>query len=167
MSLSPTQLAALKAAIEADPTLSQIPNTTDGNFEIAAALNQVASPAWVVWRTSVSRREILQSDEFNWTRLDNLTIGKARIWTDIFVDGTINPSKANVRTGVEAVWVGTAADLAVRAAVLAVCKANATRAQQLFSAGTGTTNSPATLQEGISETFRLSYQDVDAARNLP
>lgn len=164
MPLTSAQNAALKAYIDATPELSAIPNDTDGAYAVAALMNIEANPAWVVWRTTVTRREILQNG-FDWTRLDNLSVGKARIWSDIFVDGTINPSKANVRTGIEAVWVGTAADLAVRAAVYGHCKKNATVAQKLFSTGTGTTNDPATMGEGITETFRLNNQDVFTARN--
>lgn len=165
MALSPSQLAALKAAVLADPALASKPNNTDGNYDIAQALNLPASPAWVVWRTGVTRKEILQNG-FDWTRLDNLSVGKARIWSDIFVDGSINPSKANVRTGIEAVWVGTAQDLAVRAAVYVHCKANATRAQKIFSSGIGSTATPATLDDGVTEFFVLTYSDVEQARNL-
>lgn len=167
MTLTPAQLATLKADILADAELSALPNNSDGNFEIARRYNLAASPAWVIWRTDVSRRDILQSDQFNWTRVDNLSVGKARIWSEIFVDGVINPSKANVRAGIEAVWVGTAADLAVREAVLAVCKIEATRVQKLFSTGVGNSASPATLQSNLTEAFEVSYQDVGAARDLP
>lgn len=167
MSLTISQLQALKSFILNDPELNAFPNNSDGNYEIAIRLNAVASPAWIVWRTDVSRREILQRNGFDWTRLDNLSVGKARIWSDIFIDGVLNPSKPNVRAGIEAVWVGTAADLAVRAEVLAACKMEATRAQRLFSSGLGSIPTPATLDEGISEYFQLNYQDVETARNLP
>jgi hypothetical protein len=164
--LTSSQYTALKAFIAADPTLSQIPMGSDGAFAIAAAMNQPADPAWVVWRTAVTRREILQNG-FDWTRLDNLSVGKARIWQDIFVDGSLNASKPNVRAGIEAVWVGTAADLAVRAAVYVHCKRNATIAQKLFSSGTGTDATPATPGEGITDSFVLQYADVEIARELP
>lgn len=166
MALTPAQLAALKAAIEADGTLNAFPNNSDGAFAIAALLNQEASPAWVVWKTSVTRKEILQNG-FDWTRLDNLSVGKARVWSDIFVDGVINAGKANVRAGIDSVWVGTAADLAVRAAVYVHCKRNATRAQKLFSTGTGSDATPATMDENIDDSFQLSFSDVQSARQLP
>jgi hypothetical protein len=63
----------------------------------------------------------------------------------------INPSKANVRAGINAVWVGTAPDLAVRAAVYLHCFRDATLAEKLLkTAGTGTAadstgEGPATL----------------------
>lgn len=162
--LTTSQLAALKADILADSVLNAFPNNSDGAFEIAKAYNLAASPAWVVWRTGVTRREILQNG-FDWTRLDNLSVGKARVWSDIFVDGIINPSKPNVRAGIESVWVGTAPDLAVRAAVYVHCKANATRIQKLLSTGTGSDATPATMGEGIDDSFQLQYADVELARN--
>lgn len=166
MSLTANQLAALKASIDTDPAFDALKTTPDGRFAIAEAYNLPASPAWVIWRTRVTRSKILQNG-FDWTRLDNLSVGKARVWSDIFVDGVINPSKPNVRVGIESVWVGTSADLAVRAAVYTHCKQNATRAQKLFSTGTGTDATPATLDSGLDEGLIVTFSDVDAALNLP
>lgn len=160
--MTPQQLATLKAAILADPQLAAQPMTSGGALVIAEAMNLQATPAFVVWRSSVTRAEILQNG-FDWTRLDNLSVGKARVWSDIFVDGTINPSKSNVRTGIESVWVGTAQDLAVRAAVYIHCKRNATRAEKLFASGTGSDAAPATMgYEGA-----VPSDDVQQARELP
>lgn len=164
MALTPAQLATLKAAILADSELNAFPMNSDGAFAIAALLNQVASPDWIVWRTTVTRKEILQNG-FDWTRLDNLSVGKARVWSDIFVDGQLNPSKPNVRAGIESVWVGTAQDLAVRAAVYVHCKRQATRIQKILSAGTGSDATPATMDEGIGESFQIQYSDVEQARS--
>lgn len=164
MALTAPQLTTLKQAILDDPALAGLPNDTDNNLFIAAAFNLAASPAFTVWRTRVTRQEILQNG-FDWTRLDNLSVGKARIWTDIFVDGLINPSKANVRTGVEAVWVGTAQDLAVRAAVYVHCKRLATRGQKLFATGTGSDADPATMATNVEGS--ITGSDVETARNIP
>lgn len=126
-----------------------------------AALNSLSSPAHVVWKTSVTRREILQNG-FDWTRLDNLAVGKARVWNDIFAglnefnEASLNPSKINVRTGIESVWVGTAADLSVRAAVYVHCKRTATNAEKALATGTGSDAVPATMTfEG-----EISLQDA-------
>ena len=161
--MTPAQLATLKADIDADPTLSAFPANSDGAFAIAAIYNEEANPAWVVWRSSVTQDEIMQNG-FDWTRVDNLGVGPARIWEWMFKNQatSFNPSKPNVRAGIEAVWKGTAADLAVRAAVYVHCKRNATRAEKLFSTGTGTDATPATMDfEGD-----LSYSTVEAARSL-
>lgn len=110
--------------------------------QAADALNATASPAYIVWRSSVTDQEIMQNG-FDWARVDNLSVGKARVWDWMFRFGSIDPSKANVRAGIEAVWVGTAADLAVRAAVYSHCKRNATVAEKLLASGTGSDASPA------------------------
>jgi hypothetical protein len=136
--------------------------TSGGAAVIAEALNAPAEPPYIVWRTSVGRAEILQNG-FDWTRLDNLSVGKARIWSDIFVDGVINPSKLNVRAGIDAVWVGTAQDLAVRLAVYVHCKRTATRGEKLFATGTGSDAVPGTMTvEG-----NISNDDIQQARELP
>jgi len=159
------ELLILKANILASPDLDALKGSPNGRFEIARLYNLPASPTWVIWRRSVSRREILQNG-FDWTRLDNLSVGKARVWTDIFVDGVINPAKANVRAGIEAVWVGTQADLAVREAIYVHCRTNATRVQKLFSTGTGTTISPAMPSDSGSSDLTVSLFDVESALNL-
>lgn len=161
--LTPQQLTTLRAAIDADPALAAYPNNSDGNSVIASLLNQTASPAFLVWRTAVTWDEIMLNG-MDWARVDNLSVGKARIWDWMFQNEgrTCNPSKSNIRAGIDAAWVGTAADLAVRAAVYVHCKRSATRAEQLFATGTGSDAVPATMGwEGT-----LTYQDVDLARVL-
>ena len=123
--------------------------------QTATALNQPASPAFTVWRSSVSTDEVMRNG-MDWTRVDNLSIGKARIWEWMTRPGSFNPSKENVRAGIDATWVGTAADLAVRAAVYVHCKRLATVGEKLFATGTGSDASPATLViEG-----QFTYADI-------
>ncbi len=162
--LTTAQLATLKAAILADPLLDAQPNNTDGAFAIAAAFNLDAAPAFFVWRTAVPVDEIMQNG-FDWTRVDNLTVGKARIWDWMMRTGSLNPAQANVRAGVLATF-SVAADLATRLAVFTHCQRLASRAEQLFATGAGTT----TTEQGVGPAImgfegQLSYQDVDTARN--
>lgn len=160
--LTNAQLQALKSAILADPVLSSLPMTSGGALVIAEAFNAIASPDFIVWRTSVDPNEILRNG-MDWTRVDNLSVGKARIWEWMTRLGTFDPSKANIRSGIDATWVGTAADLAVRATVYTHCKRKATKAEQLFATGTGSDASPAVLSfEGA-----LTADDVQQARELP
>lgn len=143
MYLSPEQQVTLKAAILADSALNQI--YTDGDLgALASALN--ADSSTIVWRTSVTKDEIMQNG-FDWVEVDNLTVGKARIWEWLFDNATttINPSKANVRAGITECWKGTAAKLAVQAVVFGHCRRPATVLEKLFATGTGTTVSPALL----------------------
>ena len=160
--LNEQQLALLKADILADPVLSQWAATGYMASEIADAYNAAAAPEWVVWKTAVDPVEIM-TNGMDWTRVDNLSVGKARIWDWFTRLGTFNASKANIRAGIDATWVGTAADLAVRAMVYTHCKRAATRGEKIMSTGAGTTASPATMGfEG-----NLTYQDVEAALALP
>lgn len=140
MILTTAQLQAVKAWVIANQS---------SIFGQAAvdALNALASPAFIVWRTSVPMSEIMLNG-FNWTRVDNLSIGKARIWDwmkDAGVGQTIDPSKPNIRAGIDAVWVGTQADLDVRAAVYVHCKRSATVCEKLLATGTGSDAVPATM----------------------
>lgn len=167
--LTPQQLATLKTAIDADPVLAAKPLNSDGYFEIAQALNsELASPDFWVWKSLVSQDEIMQNG-FDWVRVDNLSVGKARIWEWMFdnASATINPSKANVRAGIAEVWKGTAADNAVRQAVFNHCQRLATRAQTLFAAGPGTTTSVDGVGPATMAVEAITMADVEAARALP
>lgn len=163
--LTTAQLQTLKLAIDADPVLAAFPLNSDGSFAIASEMNKIAAPAFFVWRTDVQISEIMLNG-FDWTRVDNLTVGKARIWDWMTSLGRINPAQANVRAGVLAVFT-TAADLANRNSVFGHSQRQATRAEKLFATGAGTTTTdqgvgPATMGlEGM-----LMYEDVDMARAL-
>lgn len=157
--LTTEQRTTLKTAILGDPVLNAFPAGSDGAYEIAAALNVEAAPTFVVWRTNVSIDEIMRNG-MAWDRVDNLTVGKARIWDWIGRLGTFDASKPNIRAGIDAAWIGTAADLAVRATIYTRCKRPATRVEKILATGTGSDASPATMTfEGA-----LSWQDVDLAR---
>ncbi len=157
--LTAQQLLLVKAAIDADATLAAIPNNPDGAFAIADALNLPAVPEFIVWKTSVSIDEIMRNG-MDWARVDNLSVGKARIWDWLGRLGTFDASRPNVRAGIDATWVGTTADLAVRAQVYTHCKRPATRAERILATGTGSNATPGTM------TFEgdITYQDVLQAR---
>lgn len=155
MALNDAQLLAFNSALfaETDPVLVGY-RDSGATPLIAAWYNAQRTPALVVWKTKLYLEEIIQNG-FDWVRVDNLSVGKARIWEWMFggEDRSINPSKPNVRAGIAEVWKGTQADLAVQASVLAHCKRNATRIEALFATGTGTTADPATMAfvESLSE----------------
>lgn len=158
--LTTAQQAVLAADIAADPAFASLPHNSDGAYAIALIYNQIVSPEFVVWKTRVTRDDIMQNG-FDWAEVDNLTVGKAHIWEWLFdnVGQQINPAKVNVRAGIDECWKGTAAKLAVRAQVYDHCKRPATRAEKLFATGTGTDANPATMgYEGS-----LSYYDVQTA----
>lgn len=145
MQLTTEQKTALAADIAANPQLVAYRNA--GNVgALATYYSTTASPDFIVWRTFVTQDEIMQNG-FDWMRVDNLSVGKARIWDWLFsnADRAINPTKDNVRAGIAECWKGTAADLAVQAVVLGHCKRKANRMEKLFATGTGTDASPATM----------------------
>lgn len=145
--MTPQQLATLKADILASTNPAIVAALANGDSgSIANAYNEDASPAFTVWKTSVTQDEIMQNG-FDWVRVDNLSVGKARIWEWLFDNqsNTINPSKANVRLGIDETWKGTTADLAVRAAVYVHCKRAASVFEKLFATGTGSDATPATM----------------------
>jgi len=157
--LTTEQKATLKTFIQNDTALNTL--YVDGNLSgLADGLNAVATPSFIVWRTAVTQDEIMQNG-FDWVQVDNLTVGKARIWEWMFknLSVSINPSKVNVRAGIEEAWKGTAAMLAVRAAIYVHCQRAASVVEKLFATGTGTAlpgGSPATMTlEGP-----LSYYDL-------
>ena len=146
--LTPAQRTTLKANILATP--AALAFYAVGNLSgLADFYNTTDAPSFFVWRTSVPLNEIMLNG-FDWTRVDNLSVGKARIWEWMFdTVGAIDPTKPNIRAGIEAVWVGTAADLAVRAVVYGHCQRTASRIEKLFAVGAGTTvvngSGPATM----------------------
>jgi len=132
--LTPDQRQALKAFIQGDAEANALYVLGDLTG-LADYLNASASPPYTIWRSSVDVNEIM-SNGFDWTRVDNATVGKARIWEWMMRQGSINPSKPNIRAGIDEAWSGTGADItAHRAAIYAHCKRLASRVEKVFSTG--------------------------------
>lgn len=144
--LTEQQVAILVNYVTTDPAFAGIPQTGDGAYEVRDRLDVVASPAFVVWKTSVTLDEIMQNG-FDWVLVDNLSVGKARIWEWLFdnAESSTNPSKINVRAGISECWKGTAAMLAQQAVILGHCKRSASRLEKLLATGTGSDATPATM----------------------
>lgn len=161
MALTAAQLQALRAAIDADPVLAAIPLGSDGDFQIAAAFNQPASPAFYVWKTSVSVADA--KDVLNYTAYIGRSQGERDAFAILFSNHVVNPSRANVRQAIQDIFSGPGATpVAQRAAFDALFKRTAKRGEALFATGTGSEGSPATMTfEG-----NVSYQDVGDAREL-
>ena len=155
MALTTEQLHVFRAALLAETDPDLVFRRDNGQAgRVAEWYNQVGANAPIVWKTSLQLEEIT-SNGFDWVRVDNLSVGKARIWEWMFgaESKSINPSKPNIRAGIAEVWKGTAADLAVQATVLYHCKRPATRIEALYATGSGTTAAPSTLvfTEQLSE----------------
>ena len=106
--LTGPQQQTLKTFIANTSALNSFPNTLDGAWEIATLLNLVVTPDFIVCKTNVAIDEIMRNG-MDWARVDNLSVGKARIWEWMTKLNTINAAKPNIRAGIDAAWVGTAA----------------------------------------------------------
>lgn len=159
--LTAEQNTVLKNYINGRPEWASLPNINVGNSVIAEGLNAIASPAFTVWRSSISMSDILRAFvAADWTEVDGLTAGKARIWDWLRDLGTVDPSSPAIRAAIEECWKGTAARLAVQGRVLASCKRDARLIEQLLATGTGTPASPANLVfEGI-----ITPDEIETAR---
>src|SRR5687767_7670528 len=97
MALTLTQLQALKTEIDADPLLSSQPINSDGAFFIAAELNKLASPSFIVWRTNVPTSDVKKA--IVWTEYIGRSIGEQNAFALMISNGIVNASDANVRQG--------------------------------------------------------------------
>ena len=160
MALTTEQLHVFRAALLAETDPDLVFRRDNGQAgRVAEWYNQVGANAPIVWKTSLQLEEIT-SNGFDWVRVDNLSVGKARIWEWMFGNEqkSINPSKPNIRAGSAEVWKGTAADLAVQATVLNHCKRGTSRIEALFADGTGTAAVPATMGfEGLLTEMDISF----------
>ena len=157
--LTPAQKTTLAAHIAASPDLNVIPNTYDGAFEIARLMALPASPAFIVWKSSVPKSEVGKA--FQASALAAITAGNNDKLANFAAwNETVEPWRADQRAFFDDVF-SVAAGATTRASLLALWKRQANRAEKLFAPGTGSDASPATLTfEGA-----LDYNDVYAARN--
>ena len=192
MPLTSAQIAALRADIDADPVLSQLPNAGDSSYTIADAYNALAAPDFLVWRTDVPVRSII--DTFNFTaftptdsvpesNVDQASLQRfiARILVvqtkqmnlQLMLQGreTIDASLPNVRAGLRDALIqvpaGTnGASVTVAGAnatsALNACTRRATRAEKLFATGSSTTG--AVTASVMGYVGPISPADVDIAR---
>jgi len=150
--LTDSQVVTLRAAILAEADAAFVEMRTNGaTGAMAAWLNQDA-PGFYVWKTRVTEQEItsLTSSDatvWSWPAYIARTEAERNGWARMF-NGTysINPSLAQVRTGIADIFSGSANNApAQRAHLLAMGKRLATRAEKLFATGTGTSAVPATM----------------------
>lgn len=140
MDTTAAQRATLKTAILAEPTLAAAIAAGD-DVQVAAWCNADTSPAFVVWRSSVATRDMLEV--VTWTEVDGLTNGKARILEWMMSLGTVNAGLAKVRQGLADCFGAASASYV---SILPVLKRTATKAEALLATGTGTDATPARLR---------------------
>lgn len=142
--LTPTQLQVLRADINSDPSLANQPNNADGAIAIAAAYNTLASPTFIVFRSSVSITLVGQS--MLSTDIANLTTANTNrlMVIALYAGGTFNPANADTWQGFNDIFSAAGA-AGTRTNLLALRKRSATRGEKLFATGTGSDASPGTL----------------------
>ena len=161
MALTTQQLQTLKAHIDASPDLNTYPMTGDGAYAIAELMNLPSSPAFIVWKSAVSKNDV--GKVFQASALAAITAGNNDKLANFAAwNETVYPSRADQRAFFDDVF-SVAAGATTRASLLAFWKRTAKRAEALFATGTGSDASPATMTfEGS-----ISYTDVIEARQLP
>lgn len=163
--LSDPQKITLKAAALADPTAAAYITAGDDSG-LQGWFN--TSTACVVWRTSLSAREIYEKvstegTTWNWTTyIANTTAAERDAWREMAnLVYPLNPSLQNVRDGWDKIFSGAgAAVVAQRAHLSAIAKRAPTKAEQILATG------PCSLAT-LGWEGTISGTDVIAIRNAP
>lgn len=180
--MTPAQITLIKAAIAADPVMSQAAMDPPGHQVVQNALNAI-DPAFFVWKTTSDAAAI--NDAITWANLtpsdaaDGTAIFTNRalvcqakqINLQIFLQGrdTINSAKNNIRAGFQdsltniPSGAGGVLQNANWPAVKTAMTRNANVLEKVLATGTGTTGSPANL--GFEGTISLA--EVEAIRTAP
>lgn len=129
MELSPARRATLLAAINADGTLSALPKSTAAAIRIARGFNQNSNPAVIVWKSSVTKAEVLE-------RIDVADLASRtadqRSMLLVYLAGEVVPcDRPRVREAFATIFSGT--NTATR--LLALWKRTATRLEAVFASG--------------------------------
>jgi hypothetical protein len=180
MALTTAQLQSLKADVLANVgtipagqpwtdafggvAINAIPDTGVGNAVVAAYYNQPAVPAWTTWRKNVTILEV--GNNLNGTDLGGLSsLNHTRLQTVVMLSQLgIDASLADRRQFFDDIFSG-AGGATTRAQLLVLWKRTATRAQKLFSTGTGSDAFPATTASNVGDNFLLSPADILNAYN--
>lgn len=181
MPLTGPQLATLKADILAkmaagqplESVASSSPGDPDANTFIAAYYNAIASPDYWVWRSSVTKGELVNSvgpegTSFNWVGNGFITRqpGEQTAWQELFNGtNTVNASQTNVRQAFADIFSGSGNAAANRTHLLSIARRKAKRGERLFvvGPGNGTTGNP----DNLGFEGNLTINDIEAARTLP
>jgi hypothetical protein len=156
--MTPEQYQTLANHIRANTNQAIVAALEIRNDVLMAELYN-ASSTFVVWRSSLTPEQVRDAitNGDGLAQLDNLTVGKRDSLLWVF-SGNTNPSNATQRSAIEGLC-GT--QNALKAAILAAQKRVATKAEQVFSTGTGSDANPGVLEwEGI-----LSHPDISMALN--
>ena len=140
--MTPAQIAILRPVVQAEPSLAQAVLTGQDNV-IAAWLNALAVPPFIVWKTSITKNQV--GEAMNSAEVGGLTTANTnRLMVMQAYSEAFNPSRADTRAGFDGVFAG-AGGVLTRAALLALYKRSATRAEKVLAVGNGLDATPATM----------------------
>ena len=113
MPFTDAQALELVADIEADPSLSALPENSDSAEAIATAYNQPAQPPYWVWKTRLMTQDVYsvttpEATTWSWTTYIQRSVAERDAWREMSQPGFINPSLANVRKGWDDIFSGAA-----------------------------------------------------------
>lgn len=151
--LTGAQLQTLATAIANDPLLNNLPHDSDGAALVVNNMNQQANPTFWVWKTGVSKREMVggvsvDGTSFIWAGNGFITrsVGELTAWQELFdTEGMVNPALANVRQAFTDIFSGTGNAASNRTHLAAISRRTASKFEKLYTTGTGSTASPGLL----------------------
>lgn len=162
MSLTTAQQQALKSYIDSVPAWAALPNDSSNALIIAEALNLIATPAFIVWKTRVTTEEV--GNAVNYVAVEAMTdANRGRITTFYAMNAVdFDPSRSDIRSYWSNTFSGALGGQGqtTRDALDALWRRGATVVEKVLATGTGSAASPATMgYEGS-----VAYWDVQAAR---
>lgn len=164
MELTNQQKRTLKAYIDSVPAWSALPNGSDSAVIIAAGLNAIAAPDFIVWRTDVTAEET--GNAWVGTDIDGmsaLNMQRLQLLLASAPSGIFDMSRSDRRAGFENPF-GNNQNNASRVAMRAVWKRKATVIEKVFATGTGSDASPATMATNVQGA--IGWPDVQSARSV-
>lgn len=168
--LTPAQCATLKTDITNDATLTTARVNRQDDV-IAAAYNAVATPTFWVWKSALSRSDIIlgmsvDGTTFGIAGLTARTVQEVLAFQTLFdpLTGMTNPMNDRVRINFGLLQnSGVTPQPANQTHMLAMARRTVNRLERLFATGTGSTGTPGLMVfEGAATT-----QVVACALNLP
>ena len=170
MQLNSAQLAQLKADVTSllSTDFSDLPHDVNGAFEAALRYNFIAVPDYWVWREVLGEHEITEQTSpdgttWSWIAYISRSAAEQNGWVRLFNTSlSCNPSRPNVRQGMQDVFSGGQAGAAAqRAHLTSISRRKATRGEKIFAVGSGTAGNPSTMPDGA--TGPMTYREVAEA----
>lgn len=161
MPLSPTQLTALKAGIQAETNAAFVGYRNAGQTGLMAEwLNDIKTPTANAWRTAVPPQDIDEATP--WTRFDTLAASKRESWNIGFLRYGRDFSKQTIRRWVTDVWGSATANSDAESILTGAGLRPITRAEAILGGTTTATTGTVTALK-LSWEGPLSDYDISQA----